>query len=79
MSIIIRKFQGRDKRFVRVDKKLFLNEEFLVEIYFWWIDVDFEGKFVCDLYNSTSTFIILIVLMILFFFSSFDAKERRHF
>lgn len=78
MSIIIRKFQGRDKRFVRVDKRLFLNEEFLVEIYFWWIDVDFEGKFVCDLYNSTSTFIILIVLMILFF-SSFDAKERRHF
>lgn len=31
------------------------------------MDVDFEGKFVCDLYNSTSTSIILIVLMILFF------------
>lgn len=78
MSIIIGKFQGRDKRFVRDDRKLFLSEEFLVEIYFWWMDVDFEGKFVCDLYNSTSTSIILIVLMILFF-SSFGAKERRHF
>lgn len=79
MSIIIGKFQGRDKRFVRDDRKLFLTEEFLVEIYFWWMDVDFEGKFVCDLYNSTSTSIILIVLMIRFFFSSFDAKGRRHF